>query len=617
MMTVARPASLTAFGGEWVQLFPKDSWENTTNEYEPFTFNHFGAKIPLPEFRSTPTGLRGDGDNADGSDGAGLSLQSADGTETEVVGTVGPSAAAATTDYVNVYMEVSNEGDYEVMYGNPGLKHNDNWVAVQFKSTLLRVGTPWAECSDAAVLKDKTYDVGIIMPILFGGPNTNSIALRANSPSYVDVIRELDGVTVPVKVVLEIFSTITVNGASEKRTYTDSNTDTQCYRAGTTCPEKHFVCKPEFCEMDVWKSLIASFKAAGSSTCGDGGDEGCVTVLGAVGASTTTSEYATLGTAGVGWTGAGSGGAAVDGFYFMCEEKDSDEYESGSDCVIEDGFDGTSVLALGSPLFDTAFLDSDKVGAASVYVTLASNDLGLWNPFSWYPYVSPTKWAAIVTDRSAVTDVDVLFDRGYGWVYLTSEDGFETKSTIMDDLIDEIEGVATRRKLQARRLEAAAPFWGCDDTLFECKPICMKKTGVTTTKVADSLCSAAPMDQCACKCFHEAQWTCEGSSVVCKAKFGIGELKTVGDKVCETRGAPKPASIAELRVASSCEPVTEMRGSAPTAQCLAQWAKPAPVEETEQNTPAPAAKAVKEKVLPLIEESFAATVALAALALYA
>ena len=62
----------------------------------------------------------------------------------------------------------------------------------------------------------------------------------------------------------------------------------------------------------------------------------------------------------------------------------------------------------------------------------------------------------------------------------------------------------------------------------------MKKTGVTTTRVADSLCSAAPMDQCACKCFHEAQWTCEGSSVVCKAKFGVGELKTVGDKVCDT-----------------------------------------------------------------------------------
>ena len=150
----------------------------------------------------------------------------------------------------------------------------------------------------------------------------------------------------------------------------------------------------------------------------------------------------------------------------------------------------------------------------------------------------------------------------------------------------------------------------------------MKKTGVTTTKVADSLCSAAPMDQCSCKCFHEAQWTCEGSSVVCKAKFGVGELKTVGDKVCETRGAAKPASTAELRVASACEPVTEMRGSAPTAQCLAQWGTPAPVEE-KPNTPAPGSRPgidsplPAEVTVPVIEESFASTLALAALALYA
>merc|ERR1719311_825037 len=100
--------------------------------------------------------------------------------------------------------------------------------------------------------------------------------------------------------------------------------------------------------------------------------------------------------------------------------------------------------------------------------------------------------------------------------------------------------------------------------------------GVVTTRVADSLCAGAPMDQCACKCFHEARWTCERESVVCKAKFGSGELQTVGDKVCETRGAPKPESSAELRVASQCEPVTEMRGSSPTAECLAQWGTPEP-----------------------------------------
>ena len=116
-------------------------------------------------------------------------------------------------------------------------------------------------------------------------------------------------------------------------------------------------------------------------------------------------------------------------YYFTCPE--SDTYISGSSCVIEAGLpaDTTTVLGLGSPLFDTAFLDNDKVGAASVYVTLASSELGIWNPFSWYPYVPTTKWAAIVTERSTVDDVAVLFDRGYGWVYLTSETGFETKST--------------------------------------------------------------------------------------------------------------------------------------------------------------------------------------------
>merc|ERR1719387_1275082 len=80
------------------------------------------------------------------------------------------------------------------------------------------------------------------------------------------------------------------------------------------------------------------------------------------------------------------------------------------------------------------------------------------------------------------------------------------------------------------------------------------------------------MDQCSCKCLHEAQWTCDGDTIVCKARYGAGELQTVGDMVCQTRGAPKPKSVAELRVASECEPITEMRGSAPTAECLADWA---------------------------------------------
>ena len=124
MMNVTRPADLTAFGGEWVQLFPKDSWENVTNEYEPFTFNMYGAKIPLPGFRSTPTGIDPDHPDApvdtdlEAVDGTGLSRQSADGTQTEIgaspSGVTGTSAPEATTGYVNVYMEVSDDGDYEV-----------------------------------------------------------------------------------------------------------------------------------------------------------------------------------------------------------------------------------------------------------------------------------------------------------------------------------------------------------------------------------------------------------------------------------------------------------------------------------------------------------------------
>ena len=100
--------------------------------------------------------------------------------------------------------------------------------------------------------------------------------------------------------------------------------------------------------------------------------------------------------------------------------------------------------------------------------------------------------------------------------------------------------------MQGRRLQASEPFWGCDDTLFECQPICMKQMGTVTSKVSKKLCAGAPMDQCACKCLHEAQWTCEGAhegatrSVVCEARLGAGELRTVGDKVCEMRGAPKP-----------------------------------------------------------------------------
>jgi hypothetical protein len=533
-LTVSRPASLTEFGGEWVQMFPKDSWTNVTNEYEPYSFNQFGAKIPLAEFRATSTGLADD---------------------------------APKVDALDVYMEVKDEGDYEFKYGNPQLVSGGKWVSVEFKSTLLRVGTPWADCSGSA-LDTPSYTVGSIMPILFGGPNLNSIALKGGLPSYDAAAAELASVSVPVKVVLEVFN-------KDKTSYTSSAADTQCYKAGNSCPEAHSVCDPSYCEMDVWAKIIADFKAASTQ----------VTVLGSVGEGVTTASYSDL---------------SLDGFYF-------------TDAVVpEAGYTGTSVVALGSPLFDASSVD-----AATVYVTLASSDIGIWNPFSWYPYVSPSKWAAMVTEATDASAVATLVDRGYGYVFLTSEVGFDTKSTMTASLLSAIEGVGSRR-LQGRSLAASAPFWGCDDTLLECKPICMQQSGVVTTRVSDSKCASAPMDQCACKCYHEAQWACEGDAVVCKAKFAGGELQTVGDKVCETRGAKKPESVAELRVSSQCEPMTEMRGSAPTAECVAHWATPAPAAETKSTESSEEKIPGKVEKVALIEESFAAPLALAAaLALYA
>merc|ERR1719359_1619858 len=125
---------------------------------------------------------------------------------------------------------------------------------------------------------------------------------------------------------------------------------------------------------------------------------------------------------------------------------------------------GTTVSAIGAPLFDEGAVDD-----ADVYVTLASSDLGLWNPFSWFPYTPPSKWAAIVTEATDTSAIATLFDRGYGWVYLTSEAGFDTMSSMTPAVLAEIEATATARRLRATRgleakLQASEPFWGCDDT---------------------------------------------------------------------------------------------------------------------------------------------------------
>merc|ERR1719163_3893 len=101
-----------ASGEKTVKLTPKDSWSNVTIEYEPFTFNHFGAKIPLPEFRPTPTGL--EGDSAEYL--AGITEHPGEG-----IGVMSDEAAPNKPE-VNFFMEVSGYGDYEVRYANPNIK---------------------------------------------------------------------------------------------------------------------------------------------------------------------------------------------------------------------------------------------------------------------------------------------------------------------------------------------------------------------------------------------------------------------------------------------------------------------------------------------------------------
>ena len=122
---------MTEFGGEWIQAFPKDSWANVTNEYEPYTFNDYGSKIPAQELRPTTV------------DAANR--------------TIVVDAENKTT--MTVYMEMSVNGDYEMRYGNPQLvTSNDKWIAVEFKKSQLRVGSPWADCTtDGDDLTEAAY----------------------------------------------------------------------------------------------------------------------------------------------------------------------------------------------------------------------------------------------------------------------------------------------------------------------------------------------------------------------------------------------------------------------------------------------------------------------------
>jgi hypothetical protein len=565
---ITRPANLTEFGGEWVQLFPKDSWENVTNEYEPFTFNDFGAKIPLLTLRPTGAPSADELDELEGS-------EYATGFDYASWSFFQDDEEAPLADELVVYMEVDKEGDYEVKYGNPRLKFNDKWIANEFKSTLLRVGTPWADCSGTA-LDEEEVEIGAIIPATYGHPNLNLAKYKA-------LIAELKDTEVPVSVILEVFneeikSTCPVDAPTATKSdpfvfscWTSStnfpDVYTRCYEAGNACPENHRVCKAKYCETDTWKQIVKDLHDA---------SPGKVKVLGQVDAATTPAEYDQL---------------DMDGFYFVdpSNTKTSMYYDSDY-----------SVIAVSEPVFDKSIVDGNDLN--TVFVTLLDDaeSIGVWTPFSWYPTVKPSKWSAMVSSVPLSTDVnnpitgevedlvDILADRGYGHIFLTTEEDFTEPSPVgfVSSLLASIKAKkgTGERRLAERELSVkeSKPFWGCDDTKFECKPSCYKRTGLVTTKLAFRFCTDAPMDPCSCTCYHETQWICQGGEVVCEARKGAEEPKVVGDLVCVSRGTPKP-ELMELRErqAQQCEPLPTLRANAPTQQCLARWEQKAVETKTE------------------------------------
>merc|ERR1719181_700351 len=174
-VTVTRPAAMTEFGGEWIQAFPKDSWANVTNEYEPYTFNDLGSKIPLQEFRPTTI----DAFNR----------------------TIVLDAEDKVT--MNVFMEMSVNGDYEMRYGNPQLvTTNDKWIAIEFKKSQLRVGSPWSDCTAAGddVTAPSCGTVGAIVPAYLGNPSLDN-------HKFIKLADNLAQTPVPTKVILSIHTT--------------------------------------------------------------------------------------------------------------------------------------------------------------------------------------------------------------------------------------------------------------------------------------------------------------------------------------------------------------------------------------------------------------------------
>jgi len=542
--TVKRPKSISEFGGEWISLYPKDSWLNLTTEFEPYTYNPYGAKIPIASLRN-------------------ISELAAEYSIDESVG----GEAAATTEYAHFYGEVSNAGDYEIRYGNPNFKINGKWVAIEFRKTLLRIGTPFSDCGDLYEAAPNKLDLGMVIPAFYENP-------ALNQAMYYKTIGDLQGTTSPTTVAIRIFTQndeedqIKPGGfwtdslAPETHKYASAfRTDyyTSCYRAGTPCPEDHAVCKPEYCHVDRFRQIIADMKAASP----------WVNVLGVIDVSRTTNWDKDVSSVAEHRQRL-NGTAYLDGFFFdrvpHNEQKLRDlmdviaqhiDQANRSACIAERtcthiNHKDQKVFGLYAPLFNRFAVTHP--GAPDIWVTMYTHwrSLGVWTPYSWYPGMIPNKWAAMVfgAPTSQLSELmAVLYDRGYGNIFIHS--GIDVNKPT-DHFFFADQALRQVGRDNARRLASAEvngddemrnPSWACDDTRFTCAPICIQTAGKVTVKVQKARCTElhGAADPCPCNdvCYYDVHWDKQGNDIRCIATQK-GEEREVGDMVCEFRGSRKP-----------------------------------------------------------------------------
>jgi hypothetical protein len=572
--SVTRPSEWTQFNSEWVLVFEKDKWDavnfqQNETEYkvrnygykEPYLWNVADKKVPRMKHREFGRAF------ADDAEANYLNYDSSEDP----------------TEVIHVFVGVPEAGDYEVKYGTPHLKNGcpdvgdppvpdcgpveddvGRWITLEFKSTLLRIGSPWAACGEA-----ENYEAaGTIIPAYFGHPNLHR-------HKYDDVTSAVNAHSMTIYAVLQIFTptsgsvTIdddgTVHYKENAKKWTKGDADsvddegtpyTKCYKAGEPCPGGFNVCDASYCSIQQWKQIVAALK--------DGNPK--VKVLAYV---ETVDEFEEMRAKELLEADAqiAMDEVGVDGFYFSHADGAAVSADILAVSAAWRAQGATTVLATGSALFDAAALAS-----VDVLVTAVADrgTMGGWNPFGWYSAEPPGRWGAMVADVSAdkvAITTSQLYDRGYGYVYLHSEDLTDAFGTVSSTLTDFLAAVAAQTAGSRRLAEASdglvTETWACDDTQFECGPICLRTHGLTTVRVPEAQCASVPLDPCACNCLYEVQWACKNGVAVCTAKStNTMKHQDVADSVCTSRGTPKPATCV-------AEPVWVARGSRPTSTC--EW----------------------------------------------